>query len=137
MQNYYDLFNQPNVSLIDVNENGIDQITSKGIQTDDGVEREFDVVVLATGFDAITGSMIQLDIRGIGEANIHDKWTSLASTYLGLMTADFPNMFFSYATHGPTAFSNGPTALVKHYPPTVVECVLTRRPFRRFRVIGS
>ncbi|KDQ23492.1 hypothetical protein PLEOSDRAFT_1114456 [Pleurotus ostreatus PC15] len=110
-QNYYDLFNQPNVHLIDVNENDIDQITPKGIQTADGVAREFDVIVLATGFDAITGSMTQLDIRGTDGANIHDKWTSLASTYLGLMTADFPNMFFSYATHGPTALSNGPTSL--------------------------
>lgn len=137
MQNYYDIFNQPNVSLIDVNENDIDQITPKGIQTADGVEREFDVIVLATGFDAITGSMIQLDIRGVGDANIHDKWTSLASTYLGLMTADFPNMFFSYATHGPTALSNGPTALVKGHFPTFIESVLTRHPFRRFKVIGS
>ncbi|KAG9217682.1 hypothetical protein CCMSSC00406_0003629 [Pleurotus cornucopiae] len=109
-QNYYDLFNQPNVSLIDINENSLTQITPKGIQTADGVEHEFDIIVLATGFDAITGSMTQIDIRGTGGMTIFDKWTAFARTYLGLMTTNFPNMFFTYGTQGPTALSNGPTA---------------------------
>ncbi|KDQ23751.1 hypothetical protein PLEOSDRAFT_1059012, partial [Pleurotus ostreatus PC15] len=110
-QNYYDVFNQSNVSLIDVNENDITRITPKGVQTADGVEHEFDIIVLATGFDAITGSMTQINIRGTEGVTIFDKWTTFASTYLGLMTTNFPNMFFVYATHGPTALSNGPTAL--------------------------
>ncbi|KDQ23752.1 hypothetical protein PLEOSDRAFT_1048676 [Pleurotus ostreatus PC15] len=110
-QNYYDVFNQSNVNLIDVNENGITRITPKGIQTVDGVEHQFDIIVLATGFDAMTGSMTQIDIRGTEGVTIFDNWTAFASTYLGMMTTNFPNMFFVYATHGPTAFSNGPTAL--------------------------
>ncbi len=135
MKTYYDVFNQSNVRLIDVNEINIDQITPKGIQLADGIEQEFDVIVLATGFDAITGSMTQLDIRGTDGATIHDKWTTLASTYLGLMTVNFPNMFFAYATHGPTALANGPTALVKASL-SLIERVLIKRPFRRFKVIG-
>ncbi|KAL4266519.1 FAD-binding Monooxygenase in Secondary Metabolism [Pleurotus pulmonarius] len=111
-QNYYDLFNRPNVSLIDINENSIVQITPKGIQTADGVEHEFDIIVLATGFDAITGSMTQIGIRGTEGVTIFDKWTEYARTHLGLMTTNFPNMFFVYGTQGPTALSNGPTTVV-------------------------
>ncbi|KAF9502079.1 hypothetical protein BDN71DRAFT_1500229 [Pleurotus eryngii] len=107
-QNYYDLFSRQNVSLIDVNENSIAQITPKGIQTADGVEHEFDIIVLATGFDAITGNMTQIGIRGTEGATIFDKWTAFTRTYLGLMTTNFPNTFLTYGTQGPTALSNGP-----------------------------
>ncbi|KAJ8455818.1 hypothetical protein ONZ45_g18855 [Pleurotus djamor] len=108
---YYDVFNQANVKLIDVNENAISEVVPEGIKTSDGHIHEFDILVLATGFDAVTGSMIQIDIKGTNGTTLHDKWTTRASTYMGLMTRNFPNMFFVYALHGPTAFSNGPTAL--------------------------
>ncbi|KAJ8522776.1 hypothetical protein ONZ45_g655 [Pleurotus djamor] len=110
-QTYYDVFNQANVKLIDVNENAISEVVPEGITTSDGVVHKFDIIVLATGFDALTGSMIQIDIKGTNGITLHDKWTTRASTYAGLMTRNFPNMFFVYAVHGPTAFSNGPTAL--------------------------
>ncbi|KAJ8455819.1 hypothetical protein ONZ45_g18854 [Pleurotus djamor] len=110
-QTYYDVFNQANVKLIDVNENAISEVVPEGIKTSDGVVHKFDILVLATGFDALTGSMTQIDIMGTNSITLHDKWTTRASTYIGLMTRHFPNMFFVYAVHGPTAFSNGPTAL--------------------------
>ncbi|KAF9502078.1 FAD dependent oxidoreductase family protein [Pleurotus eryngii] len=132
-QNYYDVVNQSNVSLIDVNENEITRITHEGIQTADGIEHQFDIIVLATGFDAITGSMIQIDIRGTEGATIFDKWTAFASTYLGLMTTNFPNLFFVYATHGPTAFGNGPTT-AEVQSDWVIHCIRYMRDHKLSRI---
>ncbi|RDB15910.1 Baeyer-Villiger monooxygenase [Hypsizygus marmoreus] len=108
-QRYYEVYNQPNVTLIDINENPISEITPKGVKTRDGVEHELDILVLATGFDAVTGSIAQIDIRGTDGVLIGEKWGKGLSTYLGLTSANFPNMFFLYGPHGPTAFCNGPT----------------------------
>jgi cation diffusion facilitator CzcD-associated flavoprotein CzcO len=113
-QAYYEVFNQPNVSLVDLRDNPITEITPKGVRTHDGTEHEFDALVLATGFDAVTGSITQIDIRGTDGTFIKDKWAKGLTTYLGLTTAHFPNMFFLYGPHGPTAFCNGPTCVVRH-----------------------
>ncbi|KAL4265522.1 FAD-binding Monooxygenase in Secondary Metabolism [Pleurotus pulmonarius] len=126
-QNYYDVFNQSNVSLIDVNENGISQVTPKGIRTADGVEHEFDVIVLATGFDAITGSMTQIDIRVLKAQPSSTNGLRL----LARMTTNSPNMFFVYATHGPTAFSNGPTEIQSDW---VIHCIQYMRAHGHSRV---
>ncbi|KAH0584557.1 hypothetical protein H2248_010091 [Termitomyces sp. 'cryptogamus'] len=108
-QSYYEVFNRPNVDLIDVNENPIIEITPKGVKMQDGAVHELDVLVLATGFDALTGSISQIDIKGMDGISIGDKWKQGLSTYLGMTVAGFPNMFFPYGPHGPTAFCNGPT----------------------------
>jgi cation diffusion facilitator CzcD-associated flavoprotein CzcO len=111
-QQYFEVYNQSNVTLVDLQENPIEEVTPNGVKTRDGVEHKLDVLAFATGFDAVTGSISQIDIRGTDGVLIRDKWVKGLSTYLGLMTANFPNMFFPYGPHGPTAFCNGPTCVV-------------------------
>lgn len=121
-QRYYEVYNQPNVTLIDVSENPILEITPKGVKTKDGVEHELDVLVLATGFDAVSGSIAQIDIRGKDGELVRDKWGRGLSTYLGLSVANYPNMFFTYGPHGPTAFCNGPTC-TEFQTEWIVNCI--------------
>ncbi|KZF21997.1 FAD dependent oxidoreductase [Xylona heveae TC161] len=108
-QTYYEVYNQPNVDLINLRENPIDEITPLGVKTADGVTHELDLLVLATGFDSVTGSLLNIDIEGVHGAKLEAKWKHGTWTYLGMTTADFPNMFFPYGPQAPTAFCNGPT----------------------------
>src|SRR4051794_23543415 len=108
-QNYYDVYNQDNVHLVDVSENPIDAVTERGIRTKDGVEREFDVIVLATGFDSVSGGLTRLDIRATDGALLRDKWSSGVNAHLGIATAGFPNLLFLYGPQSPSGFCNGPT----------------------------
>ena len=89
---YYEAYNQDNVLLVDVRETPIERITPKGIKTSDN-EYEFDVIIYATGFDAVTGALTRIDIRGEGGQTLKDKWADGPRTYLGLQTAGFPNLF--------------------------------------------
>ena len=108
-QNYYDVYNQDNVHLVDVNETAIEAITERGIRTADGVEHEFDVIVLATGFDSVSGGLTRMDIRSTDGELLRDKWASGIRTHLGIATAGFPNMLFLYGPQSPSGFCNGPT----------------------------
>ncbi|KAH7071689.1 hypothetical protein FB567DRAFT_455139 [Paraphoma chrysanthemicola] len=107
---YFEIYNQPNVTLVDTSDAGtpIQSITSKGIRTTEK-EHEFDIIICATGYDAITGGLRQIDIRGTAGTSLSDYWKSGAKTYLGLATSSFPNMFFTYGPQAPTALCNGPT----------------------------
>lgn len=87
---YYETFNRNNVTLVDLNESPIERITERGIQTTDQ-EHQFDVIIYATGFDAITGAFDKMDITGRDNQKLHDKWRDGPSTYLGLQTNGFPN----------------------------------------------
>jgi len=108
-QRYYEVFNQDNVDLINVRKSPILEITAKGVKTEKEGEIEVDVLILATGFDSVTGGILNIDIKnGKGEA-LKDKWTKATQTYLGISTAGYPNMYFFYGPHAPTAFANGPT----------------------------
>ncbi len=89
---YYETYNRPNVSLVDVRSAPIQEITSKGVRTADQ-EFELDAIAFATGFDAMTGALREIDIRGIDGTRLADKWIGGPMTYLGLMVAGFPNMF--------------------------------------------
>jgi len=91
---YYDAYNRDNVLLVDVREAPIERITSKGVKTTEK-EYEFDVIIYATGFDAVTGSLTRLDIRGIDGQTIKDKWANGPRTLLGIQTAGFPNLFIA------------------------------------------
>lgn len=108
-QNYYDVYNQDNVHLVDLSENPIETFTERGIRTADGVEHEFDVIVLATGFDSVSGGLTRLDIRGTDGTVLRDKWANGVSAHLGVATAGFPNMLFVYGPQSPSGFCNGPT----------------------------
>ena len=94
---YYEAYNRDNVLLVDIRETPIERITPKGVKTSDK-EYEFDVIIYATGFDAITGALTRIDIRGEGGQTLKDKWTNGPRTYLGLQTAGFPNFFIAVNT---------------------------------------
>jgi cation diffusion facilitator CzcD-associated flavoprotein CzcO len=91
---YYEAYNRDNVSLIDVREAPIERITPTGIKTNNQ-EYEFDVIIYATGFDAVTGPLTRIDIRGEGGQSIKDRWAEGPRTYLCLQTAGFPNLFMA------------------------------------------
>jgi cation diffusion facilitator CzcD-associated flavoprotein CzcO len=106
---YYATFNRPNVSLVDVKANPIEEITASGIRTADGVEHELDVLVFATGFDAVDGNYKRIDIRGRNDLSIKDHWSEGPSSYLSVATANFPNMFMILGPNGP--FTNLPPTI--------------------------
>ena len=86
---YYEVYNQPNVKLVDINETPIERITPTGIKTSDA-EYEFDIIIYATGFDAITGAFDRIDIRGVDGVRLKDKWKDGPQTYLGVLVEGFP-----------------------------------------------
>ncbi|MDQ0122013.1 cation diffusion facilitator CzcD-associated flavoprotein CzcO [Pseudomonas lini] len=106
---YYATFNRDNVSLVDVKANPIEEITAKGIRTADGVEHELDVLVFATGFDAVDGNYKRIDIRGRDNVSINDHWADGPSSYMSVATANFPNMFMILGPNGP--FTNLPPTI--------------------------
>ncbi len=89
---YYEVFNRENVLLVDVRHDPIQRITPTGVKTGTA-EYELDVIIYATGFDAITGELTRIDIRGVDGQTIQEKWSDGPSTYLTLQTAGFPNLF--------------------------------------------
>ena len=105
---YYEVYNQPNVELISMLETPIERITPKGLETSDR-SFEFDIIIYATGFDAITGSFDRIDIQGADGIKLKDKWKGGPTTYLGMMVKDFPNMFMVIGPH--TALGNIPRSI--------------------------
>ena len=102
---YYEAFNRPNVSLVDLNETPITAVTETGLETADGLQ-EFDIIVWATGFDFGTGALNRLGVRGVGRLPLEEYWADGPLTYLGLMCHHFPNFFFPGGPHG--AAGNNP-----------------------------
>jgi len=102
---YYEAFNRPNVSLVDLRETPIVRITPEGIETTDGVE-EFDIIVWATGFDFGTGALLRMGIRGRDGRPLADHWADGPRTFLGLQSYGFPNLFFPGGPHA--AAGNNP-----------------------------
>lgn len=103
--NYYEVYNQENVELVDLNETPIERITPTGIEVA-GRHIELDVIVYATGFNAVTGSFDQIDIRGRGQQTLKEAWAEGPATYLGLQSAGFPNFFTLVGAHNGAAFCN-------------------------------
>jgi len=89
---YYEVYNRDNVLLVDVRKAPIERITPSGVKTSDA-EYEFDVIIYATGFDAVTGSLNKLDIRGIRGQSLKEKFAGGPRTYMGITSAGFPNLF--------------------------------------------
>ena len=107
-QHFYEIFNQPNVSLVDLRTNPIERVTPGGIRTAAG-EHELDILVLATGFDAVNGGLTSIDIRGPAGETLKDKWATGVRAHLGMAAAGFPNLLFVYGPQSPNGFCNGPT----------------------------
>ena len=105
---YYEVYNRDNVELVDLKATPIERITPEGISTSDK-DYAFDIIIYATGFDAITGSFDKIDLRGTGGARLKQKWTHGPETYLGLMVDGFPNMMMLMGPH--TALGNIPRSI--------------------------
>jgi cyclohexanone monooxygenase len=110
---YYDTFNRDNVTLVDIRNAPIEEITPHGLVTG-GKEYEFDAIVFATGFDAMTGSFAKVDIRGREGITLKRKWAEGPKTYLGLMVAGFPNMFIITGPGSPSVLSNMVVSIEQH-----------------------
>ncbi|MCL4146123.1 UNVERIFIED_CONTAM: hypothetical protein GTU68_044124, partial [Idotea baltica] len=121
--NYFEAYNRDNVHLVDVTATPIERVTTNGLQTTEG-EFDLDLIIFATGFDAITGGYDLIDIRGVDGQTLADKWRESPSTYLGALCNGFPNMFMvagpqsvSGSTNFPRAIETGvdwQTALIEH-----------------------
>jgi cyclohexanone monooxygenase len=107
-QHYYEAYNQPNVELVDLRESPIERVTPTGIKMKDR-EVELDILVLATGFDFLTGGLTSIDIRGTNGQTLREKWSSGSRAHLGMASAHFPNLLFIYGPQSPSAFCNGPS----------------------------
>ena len=110
---YLEIFNQPNVSLIDVKSDPITAVTPTGVKTRDK-EYPLDILVLATGFDSGTGAMLQMDVSGKGGQKFKDKWADGPLTYLGLMANGFPNMFMLAQPGSPSIRSHVLVSIEQH-----------------------
>lgn len=107
---YYEAYNRDNVTLVDINETPIECVTAAGIKTSDQ-EREFDIIIYATGFDAVTGAFDRIDFTGAGGQKLRDKWRDGPITYLGMQIAGFPNMFLLAGPQSASASSNFPPGI--------------------------
>jgi cation diffusion facilitator CzcD-associated flavoprotein CzcO len=110
---YYATFNRENVTLIDVRATPIEEITSKGLRTSNA-DYTLDSIVFATGFDAMTGTLNNIDIIGRAGATLMQKWSEGPRTYLGIMVAGFPNLFLITGPGSPSVLSNMVVSIEQH-----------------------
>ncbi|HXA24326.1 MAG TPA: NAD(P)/FAD-dependent oxidoreductase [Acetobacteraceae bacterium] len=110
---YYQTYNRTNVTLVDVKSAPITEITPNGLRAGER-EYEFDSIVFATGFDAMTGALTRVDIRGRNGLALRDKWEAGPRTYLGIMTAGFPNLFMITGPGSPSVLSNMIVSIEQH-----------------------
>lgn len=108
--NYFEVYNRSNVHLVDISETPIERITPTGIQTSDN-HYEFDIIVYATGFDAISGSFDRIEIRGVGGELLKDKWNDGAATFLGLTNHGYPNFVMIAGPQSGSGSANFPRTI--------------------------
>ncbi|MDI3339528.1 MAG: NAD(P)/FAD-dependent oxidoreductase [Sphaerobacter sp.] len=118
---YYEAFNRDNVTLVDVRKSPIEEITPTGIRTTDG-EYPLDIIIFATGFDALTGPLTRIDIRGRGGVALAEKWVSGPRNYLGVAVHGFPNMFTITGPLSPSVLTNMPAAISQHVE-WIADCI--------------
>ncbi|MEQ3549510.1 NAD(P)/FAD-dependent oxidoreductase [Pseudonocardia nematodicida] len=111
---YYATYNRPGVELVDVRADPIEAIHPGGIRTASGDDHPLDVLVLATGFDAMTGAVLAIDVRGRDGLALGEKWAAGPRTYLGLLTAGFPNLFLITGPGSPSVLSNMVVSIEQH-----------------------
>ncbi|MEM7406487.1 MAG: NAD(P)/FAD-dependent oxidoreductase [Pseudomonadota bacterium] len=110
---YFETFNRPNVRLVDIRERPVERLTETGLEAA-GESFEFDSIVYATGFDAMTGALAAVDIRGRDGQQLTDKWAAGPRTYLGLTAAGFPNLFMITGPGSPSVLSNMMVSIEQH-----------------------
>ena len=108
--NYFEAYNRPNVQLVDISETPLVRVTETGLRTTER-DYEFDIIVYATGFDAITGAFDKIDIQGAGGEKLADKWRTTISTFLGMMIHGFPNMLMPAGPQSGSASTNYPRGI--------------------------
>ena len=118
---YYETFNRPNVTLVDVRQSPIEAVTANAIRTRDA-QYPVDCIVLATGFDAMTGALFDIDIRGRGGRALKDKWRDGPRTYLGLTAVGFPNLFMISGPQSPSVLTNMPVSIEQHVE-WIADCI--------------
>ncbi len=111
--NYYETYNRENVTLVDIRSTPIERITSTGLHTCDS-DYELDSIVFATGFDAMTGPLFAIDIRGRNGCALKEKWAAGPRTYLGIASARFPNLFMITGPGSPSVLSNMIVSIEQH-----------------------
>lgn len=111
--NYYETYNRPNVSLVDISGAGIDHVTPQGVVAN-GQLHELDMLVLATGYDAMTGTLLRMNITGRDGLTLKDKWSAGPLNYLGLMTRGFPNLFMVSGPGSPSVLTNMLVSIEQH-----------------------
>ena len=122
---YYATFNRPNVTLIDIRTDGIERILPNAVRAG-GKDYEVDAIVLATGFDAMTGSVAKIEICGRNGRTLNQKWADGPKTYLGLMSAGFPNLFIITGPGSPSVLSNMIVSIEQHVD-WITECLAWMR----------
>ncbi|MEA2839727.1 MAG: hypothetical protein QOF41_1057 [Methylobacteriaceae bacterium] len=130
--NYYDTFNRENVTLIDIRKTPIEALTPNGVQTRDA-HYLVDSVVFATGFDAMTGALLNIDIRGRDGQTLRQKWEAGPRTYLGLAIAGFPNLFLVTGPGSPSVLSNMIVSIEQHVD-WIAGCIAHLRENGRERI---
>lgn len=108
--NYYEVYNQDNVRLVDLRETPIERITASGLDTT-AESFDFDMIVYATGFDAVVGGFNRMDIRGVGDVTLKEEWQQGPRTHLGMQLHGFPNMFTLVGPHNAASFCNIPRCI--------------------------
>lgn len=122
---YYDTYNRPNVELVDVCATPVETLTPAGIKTTEK-EYPFDLIVFATGFDAMTGPLLALNIKGVDGLLLKDAWREGPASYLGLMMAGFPNLFTVNGPGSPSVLANMvPT--IEHHVDWITDCITYMR----------
>jgi cyclohexanone monooxygenase len=122
---YFATFNRPNVTLVDIKFNPIEEILPNAVRTGDR-DYEVDALVLATGFDAMTGSVARIDIRGRNGQTLNRKWAEGPKTYLGLMSVGFPNLFIITGPGSPSVLSNMIVSIEQHVD-WIADCIVFMR----------
>ena len=122
---YFETYNRENVKLVDISKKPIQRLVTDGIIVDNQLY-SFDSIIFATGFDAMTGSLFNVDIKGRGGLALTDKWNAGPKTYLGLMSASFPNLFMITGPGSPSVKSNMIMSIEQHVD-LVTETLLTMR----------
>ncbi|TCZ66606.1 flavin-containing monooxygenase [Roseicella aquatilis] len=123
---YFETYNRDNVTLVDVRSNPIECVTPDGIRLRDGTEYPLDIIVFATGFDAMTGPLLRLNITGRDGLALREAWAAGPRSYLGLQVAGFPNLFTVTGPGSPSVLCNMPVAIEQHAE-WIADCIAAMR----------
>jgi cyclohexanone monooxygenase len=118
---YYEAFNRDNVHLVSVKDTPIDEITQNGVRIGDS-ELPFDILVFGSGFDAMTGALLRIDLRGRSGETLQERWAEGPRTYLGLAVAGFPNLFMVTGPGSPSVLSNMMVSIEQHVD-LIADCI--------------